>query len=97
VKIGRSENVPARMNLSPKNILYEPFKEAIHALIFNKDELIIVIPQDKSFIFPLEPDDLKKWDKYKSILAGDTLSEKNPSGPTNMYMEWDLDDYFDDL
>lgn len=97
VKIGRSDQVPARLNLSTKNILYEPFKEALHALIFNKDELIIVIPQEKSFIFPLEADDFKKWDIYDSINAGDTLSEKNPSGPTNMYKEWDMDDFYDEL
>lgn len=97
VKIGRSETVPARMNLSKKHILYEPFKEAIHALIFNKDELIIVIPQEKSFIFPLEPDDFYKWSGYESIISGATLSERNPSGPTNMYIEWDADDFYDEL
>lgn len=97
VKIGRSENVPARMNLSEKNILYEHFKKAIHALIFYKNDLVIVVPQEKSFIFPNSINDLMNWDVYYSIKDGDTLSEKNPSGPTRMYIEWDMDDFYEDL
>lgn len=97
IKIGTSDQVKKQLNLSKKNILYEPFKNAIHALIFKRDELIIVIPQEKSFIFPMEEDDLKKWDKYKSINAGETLSERNPSGPTRMYIEYDMDDFYSEF
>lgn len=97
VQIGRSDRIKKRLNLSRKNILYEPFKKAYHALIFEKDDLKIVIPQEKSFIFPLDVDDLKKWNKYYSILAGSTLSERNPSGPSNMYKEWDMDDYYSEF
>lgn len=97
VKIGRSDQVKKRMNLSPKHFLYEPFKEAYHALIFHKNELIIVIPQEKSFIFPLSTDDIKKWDKYNYASSGGYLTEKNPSGPTKMYIEWDTDDFYDEL
>lgn len=97
VKIGRSDRVKAQLNLSKKNILYESFKKAYHALIFEKDDLIIVIPQEKSFIFPMDIDDLKKWDKYYSIMAGSTLSERNPSGPTRMYKEYDLDDFYSEF
>ena len=97
VKIGRSDQVLKRLNLSPKNILYDQFKEAIHALIFHKDKFIIVIPQEKSFIFPLVPEDLNKWDTYYLINFGGTLNERNPSGPTKSYIEWDLDDYYDEI
>lgn len=79
IKIARSDRVKKPLNLSRKNILYKPFKKAYHALIFEKNELKIIIPQEKSFIFPMEAADLKKWDEYNSINAGRTLSERNPS------------------
>jgi len=97
IQIGRSEQVKARMNLSMKNSLYAGFKEAYHALIFKKDEFIIVIPQEKSFIFPFTIHDIKQWREYDSIDNGESLDEKNPSGPTRMYIEWDKDDFYDEL
>lgn len=97
IQIGRSEKVKARMNLSMKNSLYSGFKEAYHALIFKKDELIIVIPQEKSFIFPFTINDIENWRIHSAIDHGESLDEKNPSGPTRMYIEWDKDDFYDDL
>jgi len=87
IKIGRKETIGSDISLPEKNPLFKPFLDAENALIFEKNSIISVIPQERSWIFPRNVEELKHLFELKHIESYGRSKHLKPS-----LREWDRDE-----